>query len=91
MPVPNFRLDLHSPRLPVPVQWWRSVGSSHTAFAVECMIDELATPAGQDPVAYRLRLLKGHPRHQGVLQARRREGRLGQAPAQGPRARRGGA
>jgi len=65
--VPHFRLDLHSPRLPVPVQWWRSVGSTHTAFAGECMIDELATAAGQDPVAYRLRLLKNHPRHLGVL------------------------
>jgi isoquinoline 1-oxidoreductase beta subunit len=65
--VPNILVDLHSPRLPVPVQWWRSVGSSHTAFAVECLIDELAAAAGQDPVAYRMSLLEGHPRHQGVL------------------------
>ncbi|HYN78355.1 MAG TPA: xanthine dehydrogenase family protein molybdopterin-binding subunit [Lamprocystis sp. (in: g-proteobacteria)] len=65
--VPHLRVDLHSPRLPVPVQWWRSVGSTHTAFAGECMIDELAAAAGQDPVAYRLRQLKGQPRHQAVL------------------------
>ena len=65
--VPHLRVDLHSPRLPVPVQWWRSVGSTHTAFAGECMIDELAVAAGQDPVAYRLRQLKDHPRHQAVL------------------------
>ena len=65
--IPNIRAELHSPTLGVPVQWWRSVGSTHTAFAVECLIDELATLAGQDPVAFRMALLEGHPRHQGVL------------------------
>lgn len=66
--IPNLRCELHSPHLPVPVQWWRSVGSSHTAFAVECMIDELAERAGQDPVAFRMALLAEHPRHRGVLE-----------------------
>jgi isoquinoline 1-oxidoreductase beta subunit len=65
--IPTLRVDLHSPKLGVPVQWWRAVGSTHTAFAVECLIDELAAAAGRDPVAYRLELLDGHPRHQGVL------------------------
>lgn len=65
--IPHMRVDLHSPKLGVPVQWWRSVGSTHTAFAVECLIDELAEAAGQDPVDFRLALLDGHPRHQGVL------------------------
>ena len=65
--IPNIQTELHSPKLAVPVQWWRSVGSSHTAFAVECLIDELAALAGQDPVAYRMALLEGHARHQGVL------------------------
>jgi isoquinoline 1-oxidoreductase beta subunit len=63
----HIRVDLHSPKLPVPVQWWRSVGSTHTAFAVECFIDELAEAAGQDPVAFRRERLAGHPRHLGVL------------------------
>jgi len=65
--IPHLSCELHSPKLPVPVQWWRSVGSTHTAFAAECMIDELAEKAGQDPVAFRMALLQGHPRHQGVL------------------------
>ncbi|MGE5152699.1 MAG: molybdopterin cofactor-binding domain-containing protein [Bdellovibrio bacteriovorus] len=65
--IPNIQTELHSPSLAVPVQWWRSVGSTHTAFAVECLVDELATLAGQDPVAFRMTLLEGHPRHQGVL------------------------
>ncbi|MCP5445792.1 MAG: xanthine dehydrogenase family protein molybdopterin-binding subunit [Chromatiaceae bacterium] len=65
--IDHFHLDLHSPKLPVPVLWWRSVGSTHTAFVGESFIDELAHKAGQDPVAYRRRLLAKHPRHLGVL------------------------
>ena len=65
--IPNLYVDLHSPRLGVPVLWWRSVGSTHTAFSTETFIDELATTAGKDPVAFRLALLAGHPRHLGVL------------------------
>ena len=65
--VPNQLTDLHSPALPVPVQWWRSVGSTHTAFAVESMLDELAHQAGRDPVDYRLQLMAEHPRHSAVL------------------------
>jgi CO/xanthine dehydrogenase Mo-binding subunit len=51
----------------VPVQWWRSVGSTHTGFSTEVFIDELAGAAGKDPVAYRMALLEKHPRHAGVL------------------------
>ena len=65
--IPHLTCELHSPKLPVPVQWWRAVGSTHTAFAAECMIDELAEKAGQDPVAFRMALMESHPRHQAVL------------------------
>ena len=65
--IPNLLVDLHSPEIGVPVQWWRSVGSTHTAFSTETFIDELATAAGKDPVAFRRDLLKSHPRHLGVL------------------------
>ncbi|MES9928325.1 MAG: molybdopterin cofactor-binding domain-containing protein, partial [Candidatus Thiodiazotropha sp. 6PDIVS] len=51
--IKHIQVDLHSPDLPVPVLWWRSVGSTHTAFAVESFVDELAVKAGQDPLAYR--------------------------------------
>jgi isoquinoline 1-oxidoreductase beta subunit len=63
-----LRITLHSPRTPVPVLWWRSVGATHTAFAMECMIDEAAHVSGQDPLAYRLGLLKEKPRHAALLQ-----------------------
>jgi isoquinoline 1-oxidoreductase subunit beta len=65
--VPNIAVDLHSPRSPVPVLWWRSVGHTHTGFVVESFIDECAHAAGKDPVEYRTALLANQPRHLGVL------------------------
>jgi len=66
--IPNLLVDLHSPEgIGVPVLWWRSVGSTHTAYSTETFLDEVAAAAGQDPVAYRLALLAKHPRHAGVL------------------------
>ena len=66
--IPHHHVGLHSPRSPVPVLWWRSVGHTHTAFVMETMVDELAAAAGQDPLAYRRRLLQKAPRHRGVLE-----------------------
>lgn len=66
--IPNLMVDLHSPKLPVPVQWWRSVGSTHTAFSTETFIDELAHAAGMDPFEFRRALLDKHPRHRGALE-----------------------
>ena len=65
--IPNFQVELHTAKLGVPILWWRSVGSTHTAFSTEVLIDELARAAGKDPVNYRLTLLKDHPRHAAVL------------------------
>lgn len=65
--ISNLTVDLHSPVIGVPVQWWRSVGSTHTAFSTETFIDELAVAAGKDAVAFRLALLTKHPRHVEVL------------------------
>jgi isoquinoline 1-oxidoreductase beta subunit len=66
--ISNLKVDLHSPKLGVPVQWWRSVGATHTAYSTEVFIDELATTAGRDPVALRRVLLEKHPRHKAVLE-----------------------
>lgn len=56
--IPNFRVTAHNPTVNVPVLWWRSVGNTHTAFVMETLVDELATRARIDPIAYRLKLLK---------------------------------
>jgi isoquinoline 1-oxidoreductase beta subunit len=66
--IPNIQVDLHTPKLLVPVLWWRSVGHSHTAFVVESFMDEAAHAAGKDPFAFRRALLAKHPRNRGVLE-----------------------
>lgn len=72
-----------APELPVPIGFWRSVGHSHNAFAVEAFVDELAAAAGQDPVAYRRKLVANSPRHLGVLNAAAERARWGEPPAEG--------
>ena len=66
--IPNILVSLHSPVIGVPVQWWRSVGHSHTAFVVESFLDEVAHAASADPLEFRLRLLTGQPRLRRVLE-----------------------
>jgi len=66
--IPNRLVELHSPKVGVPVQWWRSVGSTHTAFATECFLDEIARATNKDPLALRRALLAKHPRHSAVLE-----------------------
>ncbi|MFC5695850.1 molybdopterin cofactor-binding domain-containing protein [Pseudomonas sp. GCM10022186] len=67
--VPNLQVELHTPDdIGVPVQWWRSVGHTHTAYVAETLIDQAATTAGKDPYEYRRGLLGKHPRHLGALE-----------------------
>ncbi len=67
-PLP-MRLTVHHPKPNVPVLWWRSVGSTHTAFVMETLLDDIARTTKQDPVAYRMRLFGDkHPRHRAALQ-----------------------
>jgi isoquinoline 1-oxidoreductase beta subunit len=65
--IPNHHVSLHTVKASIPVLWWRSVGHSHSAFAMESLIDELAHAAGKDPLQYRRALLKDHPRHLAAL------------------------
>jgi isoquinoline 1-oxidoreductase subunit beta len=65
-----MKLSVHHPRVNVPVLWWRSVGSTHTAYVMETLIDEIAVATKQDPVAYRMKLMDAakSARHRAVLQ-----------------------
>ena len=65
--IPNLAVELHTTKAGIPVLWWRSVGSTHTAFATELFLDEVAAATKQDPLALRRKLLAKHPRHLGVL------------------------
>jgi isoquinoline 1-oxidoreductase beta subunit len=87
--IPNLLVDLHTTKYPVPVQWWRSVGSTHTAFSTEVFLDEVAQAAGKDPVALRRELLKGHSRHLAVLELAARKAGWGTPLASQAGVRRG--
>lgn len=65
--VENAHVTWTQANVGIPILWWRSVGHTHTAFAKEVLVDELAQAAGKDPVAYRLALLEKHPRTAAVL------------------------
>jgi isoquinoline 1-oxidoreductase beta subunit len=52
----------------VPLAYWRSVGASQNTFCFETMIDRAARSRGDDPLAYRRRLLAGQaPRQRRAL------------------------
>ncbi len=68
--VPDFRCEVHNPKVGVPTLWWRSVGHTHTGYAVECFVDELLQAAGQDPLQGRLAMMGDkHTRAAAVLRA----------------------
>jgi isoquinoline 1-oxidoreductase beta subunit len=66
--IPNITVELSTTRTGVPVLWWRVVGSSHTIFAVEAFIDEVAHAAGEDGFTFRRKLLEHEPRMKAVLE-----------------------
>lgn len=66
--LPNLAVDFVPVEPGVPVTFWRSVGHSHTAFATESFLDELAHAAGKDPFEYRRTLLARQHRHRWVLE-----------------------
>ncbi|HZN04898.1 MAG TPA: molybdopterin cofactor-binding domain-containing protein, partial [Candidatus Polarisedimenticolia bacterium] len=56
--IPNLRVEYAPAPSPVPRGWWRSVDASFNVFVVESFLDECAAAAKQDPLRYRLALLK---------------------------------
>jgi len=67
--IEHYKADAHTSELPdmVPVGILRSIAHSYTCYARECFIDELASKTEQNPLAYRLELLKSNPRAAAVL------------------------
>jgi isoquinoline 1-oxidoreductase subunit beta len=67
--VPNLLIE-HSMRNPHIIPgFWRGVNVNQNALYVECFMDELAQAAGQDPLAFRRKLMAKHPKNLAVLNA----------------------
>ena len=67
--VPNLLIE-HAMRNPhVPPGFWRGVNVNQNAIYLECFMDELAHAAGEDPLAFRRKLMTRHPKNLAVLNA----------------------
>jgi isoquinoline 1-oxidoreductase beta subunit len=53
----NVRIEYTLAHSSAPRAWWRSVEHSSSGFVMESFVDELAHAAGQDPLAFRLKLI----------------------------------
>jgi isoquinoline 1-oxidoreductase beta subunit len=80
---PNLLVE-HSMRNPhVPPGFWRGVNVNQNAIYLECFMDELAQAVGQDPLAFRRKLMTKHPKHLAVLNAVAEKIGWGTPPPQG--------
>jgi isoquinoline 1-oxidoreductase beta subunit len=67
--IPHLLID-HSMRNPHIIPgFWRGVNVNHNAIYVECFMDELAHAVNQDPLEFRRKLMKNHPKNLAVLEA----------------------
>lgn len=79
--IDNVHVDYVMQEVGVPVGFWRSVGHSQNAFAMESFVDELANAARADQVKFRRALLKGKPEHLDVLNKLAEAANWGSPPA----------
>ena len=67
--IPNLLIDHSMRNLHIPPWFWRGVNNNQNAIYLECFIDEMAHAAGQDPLAFRRKMMAKFPKHLGVLNA----------------------
>ena len=82
--IPGFHVGLTDTKKATSTLWWRSVGHTHTAYAMEVMMDLAAKAAGRDPVEFRLAHLgegKDQTRKAAVLKLAAEKAGWGKAPA----------
>jgi len=66
--IANQQVDYAMRNGHVPVGFWRAPGQQNGVYR-ECFVDELAQAAGQDPLAFRLSMLKAGDKDRLVLEA----------------------
>ena len=81
--IPNILVDHAMRNPPVRPGFWRGVNNNQNAIYLECFMDELAHAAGVDPLEFRRRLMKNHPKHLAVLNAVAEKGGWGKPAAKG--------
>ncbi len=81
--VENFKLEASNVEAGVPIMVWRSVGNSHTEFARESALDELAIASLRDPIDLRRELLAKNPRTLRALEVAAERASWGSPPAEG--------
>ena len=82
--IPGMHVGLTDTKKATNTLWWRSVGHTHTAYAMEVMMDMAAKEAGRDPVEFRLAYLNGdgdQARKASVLKLAAEKAGWGSAPA----------
>lgn len=82
--IPGMFVGLTDAKKATSTLWWRSVGHTHTAHAMEVMMDMAARAAGRDPVEFRLAYLgdsQDAQRKAGVLKLAAEKAGWGNAPA----------
>jgi isoquinoline 1-oxidoreductase beta subunit len=84
--IPGMAVGLTDTPKATTVLWWRSVGHTHTAYAMETMMDLVAEAAGRDPVEFRLAHLSDsanpdQQRKAAVLKLAVEKANWGNAPA----------
>ena len=67
--IPNILIDHAMRNPPIRPGFWRGVNLNQNALYIECFLDELAHEAGIDPLEFRRKLMRNHPRHLAVLDA----------------------
>jgi CO/xanthine dehydrogenase Mo-binding subunit len=81
--ITNIRIGYTPIDTPITAAFWRSVGHSFNAFAIEGFFDELAHAGGHDPCALRLAMLPAASRARAVLEAAAALGGWGDPPTPG--------
>jgi len=81
--VPHLLIDHAMRNPPVPPGFWRGVNINQNAIYMECFMDELAHATGQDPLAFRRRLMTNQPKNLAVLNAVAERVGWGTAPPDG--------